>query len=261
MRPRLASCLLVGAFLGAAAWLSAQDDVPRPQYQHAIKPKIVKLNDGRLDLGGVIVDPVKRTATFPVELNLSNEGELIEYLLVNHNGKTHESLLKTGIQPFHLHTAMLLLGIERAGLPPVQPAPENIDRAWLENASVPPGKPVKVNLLAGEKRIPIENWIWDESRQAPMQASQWIYNGSYFQGAAFMAEVDGSFIALVTDPSALMNTDDPQRVNDANWFIHTKAETLPAPDESLQMEISFAEPAVDPSAEGDNVDSTKAHED
>lgn len=260
MSLRWFSSIAIGACCVATSAL-AQDEAPTPEYRPAVKPEIIQLEDGRLDLGGVIVDPKERTATFPVELNDSNEGELIEYLLVNENGKTHESLLKTKIQPFHLHTAMLLLGIKRAGLPPPETPPENIDEAWLENAPMPTGAPVEIRVLVDGDSHRIESWIWDESRQKPMQPGEWTYNGSYFQGASFMAEVQGSFAGLVTDPIALLNVDDPQRVNDANWFINSKAETFPAADQSILFELTVAPPAVDPQAESNNVNSPKHHED
>lgn len=246
----MARRFLTAMLLLSVLRLGAEDEAPKPQYEPAIKPKVVQLPDGRLDLGGVIVDPEKKTATFPVRINEKSD-LLIEYILVNENGKIHESLLKTSVQPFHLHTAMLLLGIKRAGDPPKAPVPENINKEWLENAEPIPGPPVTLQLKIGEKTIPVESLVWDESRQASMQPGQWVYHGSYFSGAAFMAEVDGSFGSLIIDPAALFSSTDEKRIDDQNWLINASSTDMPAAGEVILLEIFLTPPSVDESPEPD----------
>ena len=56
----------------------------------------------------MLLEKLKQQISFPVLINM-NEG-LVEYILVTGKGKTHESLLVTRTEPFHIHVAMLLLG-------------------------------------------------------------------------------------------------------------------------------------------------------
>ncbi|GHC01408.1 YdjY domain-containing protein [Cerasicoccus arenae] len=225
------------------------EEPPPLEWRPAIKPEVKQLEDGRLDVGGVIVDPDRRTATLPVRLNQSNDGEQIEYLLVHENGKTHESLLKTSIQPFHLHTAMLLLGVSRAAAQHAVAPPENIDDEYLALAPSPLGPGVSIAIIAGEERIPVETWVWDEARQSAMLPANWVYTGSYFQGVNFIAEVDGSFASLITDPASLINSGDPRRTVDDNWYINAQASSLPKADETVLLEIALLPEPVDASAD------------
>jgi len=259
MLPPLKSFFLSAAVL-ACIVLKAQDDAPTPRYEPAIKPKVVQLEDGRLDLGGVIVDPEKQTATFPVQLNDSNDSEVIEYLLVHENGKTHESLLRTTVQPFHLHTAMLLLGIERAGAPPRDTPPENVDDEWLAQAPPAEGRAVTMVAIVNGKRLAPEDWILDEKRGQTMRPGQWVYNGSYFRGVAFMAEADGSIAAIIADPAALLNCTDPQRIDDNNWILYSQAATFPNEEESFTLELTVSPPAVDAASESTKVIENSNHE-
>ncbi|WP_269540507.1 YdjY domain-containing protein [Cerasicoccus fimbriatus] len=237
--------LVLGLAVCFASQSIAQETPSRLEWQPAIKPEIVQRADGLLEMGGILVDPAAKTATFPVLLNDGNEGELIEYMLVHENGKTHESLLKTEVQPFHLHTAMLLLGISKQSNRPVVAPPSNIDDAWLENSPAPIGAEVNFTIVSGDQRIPVEDWIWDEAREATMPPGNWRYTGSYFDGAAFIAQVDGSFASIITDPAALINSGDARRVDDQNWLINFNASTLPKPGEVILLEIAIPAVPVD----------------
>src|SRR6185312_704288 len=63
-------------------------------------------------IGLVRLDKHQKSVQFPAVLN--QDHGLIEYLLVTARGKTHESLLKTEAEPYHIHVAMLLLGAKGA---------------------------------------------------------------------------------------------------------------------------------------------------
>src|SRR5687768_133237 len=72
---------------------------------------IKDLGEGRLQIGSVTVDSKQKTLTFPALVNMTTG--LVEYLVVTTGGKVHESLLRTDAEPFHIHTAMLLLGLKQ----------------------------------------------------------------------------------------------------------------------------------------------------
>src|SRR5271154_634994 len=79
-------------------------------------PPIERISDSVVKVGEVTLDKSTMTISFPGSINMDH-GEM-EYLLVQDGGKTHESLLVTKAQPFHIHIAMLLLG---AKIPPQDP--------------------------------------------------------------------------------------------------------------------------------------------
>ena len=66
------------------------------------------IGPGIFEMGQVRLDKKDRTISFPAVLNLDHGP--MEYFLVTPYGKKHESILRTGAQPFHIHVAMLLLG-------------------------------------------------------------------------------------------------------------------------------------------------------
>ena len=71
-----------------------------------------------------------------------NEGP-IEYLVVTGKGKTHESLLVTSAEPFHLQVAMLLLNCKGSDGKLI---PEDEGKAI-------PGEPVEIELLWKEEKV------------------------------------------------------------------------------------------------------------
>src|SRR5687768_2507208 len=73
---------------------------------------IKDLGEGRLQIGAVTIDSKQKSLTFPALVNMTTG--LVEYLVVTTGGKVHESLLRTDSEPFHIHTAMLLLGLKQA---------------------------------------------------------------------------------------------------------------------------------------------------
>ncbi|MGF1449992.1 MAG: YdjY domain-containing protein [Opitutales bacterium] len=216
----------------------------------APEPAVIQpLTDGRVDVGGVIVDPKARTATVPVKLNLDAEftadftmdattglrrvsGEPVEYLLVHENGKSHESIFTTTVRPWALHTALLLLGLEQASKTADQvKAPSAIDDAFLATAPLPEGPIITIGLslpdgamavFPGSATVqPRAAWAAVWPTEPPVAiifgSNPWRYNGSYFIEQAFIAEVDGSFVSLITDPAALINSTHPLRTDDDRW--------------------------------------------
>ncbi|MGF1485049.1 MAG: YdjY domain-containing protein [Opitutales bacterium] len=221
------------------------------------KPLISALPDGRIDIEGVIVDPQARTASLPVRLNLASEwvidadpqqprisGEPIEYLLVHVNGKSHESIFTTQVRPWAVHTAMLLLGLpSQPGSAEAALAPETIDDAFLQQADLPVGPPVNVHIeaisaggapLASQPATQALAYV--STRHETPSGQPWVYNGSYFIQSAFIAEVDGSFISLITDPAALINLDHPARADDAHW----RTNPILKPHGSYRLILSIA---------------------
>ena len=81
----------------------------------AANPAIREISPGIFEIGQIRLDQKARSVTFPVTVNKAGKDDLLEYLLVNADGQTHESLLFTAVVPTDLHFAMLLLGAKGAG--------------------------------------------------------------------------------------------------------------------------------------------------
>ncbi|WCJ57967.1 YdjY domain-containing protein [Fontisphaera persica] len=172
-----------------------------------------RLDDHRFQVGQVILHKTSRTVSFPAVVNM-NQG-LVEYFCVGVQGKVHESVLRTEVEPYHVHVAMLLLGAK--GAPAGQlnedyrkPVPG--DAITLTVAWEDKGK-------KQERRA--EELVWDVANQRPMSRGPWTYSGSRVFDGLFLAQRDRSFVAIIGDIDALVNNPRPRRERDDNWMVNT----------------------------------------
>ena len=168
-----------------------------------------------------------RTIHFPAAVNLL-EGN-IEYVVVNTAGKTHESLLRTAVQPLHVQLAFLLLGAKGIGTNQLSADPF-VDL---------PGEKVQVELSwvsAGKtNRAPAEEFVQNRRSASPASRGAWVYTGSRLREDGFAAQLDGSIISLITDPDALINNPRRGREDDDNWLVRTNG--LPPLHASVEVTI------------------------
>jgi hypothetical protein len=205
--------LLMAAF----AWLLLLP--PVASAETSTNAPIKDLGEGRLQIGLVTIDSKLKSLTFPALVNMTTG--LVEYLLVTTGGKVHESLLRTDAEPFHIHTAMLLLGLKQA---------TNAETTVFFDAKKQiPGAPVSIDVtvpmpVAG--KYPIHNFLAFAESKRPVTTEDippWIYNGSRFaEGGLFLAQREGSIVSLIADPAALINNPRPDRENDELWTLHTQ---------------------------------------
>ncbi len=200
-------------------------------------------NKQTIEFRGITIDKVKRTVTFPAEINMT-EG-MLEYLIVAETGKTHESLLSTKIQPYDIQVAMLLLGIKPAGKADSEP-PAQINKAYLSTAPQLTGDKVGVFVswkdAAGPHRMRAEDMIWNLQQNAAMTEGPWTYNGSVMYDGQFLAQIDGSVAALVRDSGALLNNPRPGDDDDQIWEAYTKA--TPPKDTPVDVTIEIQDAAA-----------------
>ena len=196
-------------------------------------------------LGKIQLDVEKRQATFPAVFNM-NEGPL-EYVLVGSQGKTHESLLRTDVEPTQLHTAMLLLGVKAGERHPGDAPPSAINADYLRTAPALKGDAITILLKwtadGKEMTCRAEDLIYNSQTKANAPAGDWTYNGSMFEENKFLAQEEKSFVALVTDPTALVNNPRPGHDNDQIWSV--AKEKVPAKDTPVEV-IFELKPAVSP---------------
>ena len=188
---------------------------------------VTETTGDRFTIGKITVDKLGRTVRFPAMVNMA-EGS-VEYLLVTDKGKTHESLFATTVEPFQLHIAMLLLSVR-----PTQDIkelpPEQLTAGSLKAAPELEGDKVDVLVLwksdAKTQQIHAEEWIISHLTQASMTAGPWLYTGSAIFQKRFLAQEEGSIIALVTDPVALINNPRAGCNDDTVWSV--RSDKVPA---------------------------------
>jgi hypothetical protein len=203
------------------------------QIKHPEFPPVKKVGPGVFRLGEIQIHKRARSVTFPAEVNMDKG--LIEYVLVRSSGKTHESLLRTEVDPYLLHIAFLLLGFEGTD----QPLAEQGD------SGKPSGEPVKITLAYREKgedkksqRVSVEQWVVKKSNgeSREVESMDWVFTGSKIQQGRFLAQVQGSIVAIYRDPVALIDNASPGGESDEIWFVKEKA--VPPPGTSVFVVIS-----------------------
>jgi len=196
-----------------AAEVPAERSSPSRLAGSVANAPVKQIRPGLFELGEVRFDKDKRTVSFPASMNL-REGN-IEYVVVTATGKTHESLLRTTAEPYHIQLAFLLLGAKGAGtntLPedPAQPLPGDkleIDLSWSTEGKA--------------RQFHAEEFVHDRKANGPARRGNWIYTGSRLREDGFAAQLDGSIISLITDADALINNPRPGREDDDNWLVRT----------------------------------------
>lgn len=220
----LAISLLLSASLNAA-------EGGKPGPKEAAKPPssaLKKKSPGVFELKGVELDSNKRTVSFPAVVNMNSN--VVEYVIVCDDGKTHESLLRTSIEPRDIHVAMLLIGAKGAPALSLE-ARQRATRLKGDRVHV------WVEWTAGETvhKVRAEDLVRNDQTGKPMKRNHWIYNGSWTHEKTFIAEVERSILAIFTDKDALMNCADPQSANDDIWFAGAGG----IPNEGSPVRVTF----------------------
>jgi hypothetical protein len=194
-------------------------------------------------LGAVRLDKNRRTVQFPAQVNMK-EG-VVEYFLVNTRGKSYESLLRTDIEPYYIHLAMLLIGAKGApsntALNDAPSQPFHINRP-ANATNLPPhlaiqGDPVTIELAwetpSGRKQVRAEDCIINLATKTNAARGAWTYNGSRVIDGVFIAQREGSVVAMIDDVDAMANNPRPGSDDDQIWQINSNA--LPSTNTTVQV--------------------------
>ena len=211
-----------------------------PMSVSAAKPFLHEISPGLLEYNGVRLDKKKQRISFDASVN-QKQG-LIEYLLVNDKGKVHESLFATKVIPHDIHLALLLIGLKDPGANSSEPLPPSaIDSAYLRSAPKLKGPSVNITVTWTQdgKRIevPAEDWVINLETNRPMSSGPWTYNGSLIQNGVFLADQELSIVAVITDPTALVNNPRKGYDNDEIWQI--KEGAVPPIDTPVEIGITL----------------------
>jgi len=176
------------------------EPIPAPEVN------VKKVGETLYRIGEIEFDAKTRTIRFPATVNM-NEGGPLEYILVNEKGKVHESIFTTSVSPLSLQVAMKLLRY-KAGHGDVFNrllAPESLD----EDGGSATGRGDEVIFTfraeGADEAIPVYAFVIDGESTEAMTPGGWIYTGSVVEGGIFMAEAEGSIIAIYLDHLALFN--------------------------------------------------------
>ena len=186
---------------------------------------IVKIDEDHYQVGNVQVDKRSREITIPGRVNM-NDGP-IEYFAVTPGGKTHESVLVLDVQPLHLQLALLLFGLDYG---------HNL--SFQGDSAMPMGDRVKIEVswtdLKGKQvRRPASTLIKDLQANKSMGPTDWVFTGSVMNQGNFMADMDGSIIAVYNDPVAILNNPLEGRVDDTVYG--SNKDTVPQPGTKITM--------------------------
>jgi hypothetical protein len=146
------------------------------------------------------VDAAARTISFPAQVN--QRAGAIEYLLVHETGKVHESIFKTAIAAQEIHAAALLFSSKGTNATPKLKV-ARIEVSWMDGEK--------------EKRVNAAELIFDKKNRRPLGNTKWAYRGSRLIDGVFLAQRDGSIIAIMEDRDALIDQNTPDAVDDENW--------------------------------------------
>lgn len=187
--------------------------IPEPDTQAKQIPPIEKLGSGAYSLGDILVNKSERSITFPAQVNM--DSGMLEYLIVHNKGKTHESLLRTRIDPYNLQIAFLLLGYEGTSQ----------RLAMQGDSTTPKGERIRITVssVAGQKTVvvPVEQWLVNKFGEdvKEVESMNWVFSGSYVDDGRFMSQETGSVAAIWHDPVALIDNASPGGENNRIWFV------------------------------------------
>ncbi len=201
-------------------------------------PPLMEVSPGVYQIGLVQLDKSNKSVQFPAVLNMDHG--LIEYLLVTTRGKTHESLLKTEAEPYHIHVAMLLLGAKGAAqtkellnVPTGEYHVNTPGAATNRLAALLKGDPIRIELVwtnangaRGATHPTVstnaaEDWITDLQTGKSAARGTWDYNGSRVVDGIYMAQQQGSIVAVIDDVDAMVNNPRKGHENDQVWEVRT----------------------------------------
>lgn len=207
-----------------------------------------ELSPGVFQIGKLRLDKNAKTIVFPGKLNQASS--LVEYVLVTPDGPAHESLLVAEIQPTDLHFAMLLLNAKGAGVlapEPSQAPPGQINSEYLKDAPRLKGDNVTFsakwkNRDGIEQTTPVEDWLMHPDTKKAAPRGPWIYTGSMFGAdGGFLAQQQGIFACVVTNPAALINNPRKGNDDDRAWAVNENA--VPALQTSVEIVIALQDGA------------------
>ena len=146
---------------------------------------ISKQKNDNLTYANIKINIKDKSITFPIRLNI-NQG-IVEYILVNEQGKVHEALFTTKIKPSDIQLCLLLLSAK----------PEQRIEIELNQSN---GAPRNTTQLTDY--ISFTKKALHTDKQTPIPTG-WKFSGSLIDQYGFVADREGSIISLIPDITAV----------------------------------------------------------
>jgi len=211
----------------------------------AAKERLKEVAPGKFTLGEIQIDAATREIRLPCVV-LHREVQL-EYVLVHETGKDHETILTTAIQPMDLQVALLLAHYTPGSKGLFDSLPGGQPKTFDEVAPTQPNSH-RLRIQAewhqnGETMsVPLSSWVRRaEEKNAPEDLKEWLFTGSRITDQGFVADAEGSFIALYADRNAIMNSPAFGNHRDDIWTAMT--EVIPPEKTAVTLLIRPAIPA------------------
>ncbi len=198
-----------------------------PEVKPAEMPEITKIGKTLFRMGEIEFDAKTKEIFIPSVVN-KREGGPIEYLLVHENGKVHEAILTTTASPLHLQVVTKLLK-HKSGFgnvfDPMLAAQEQVgtDADNGVTFSVLARWTPRGEADAKEKEQDLSEWIIDGENGEPVKPEPWTLTGSTVNEGAYMADVEGSIIAVYLDPVGILNMTRKGAHIDERWGANGNA--------------------------------------
>jgi hypothetical protein len=198
------------------------------------------LGDHRLAVGKVVVDTQKRTVRLPGKVNM-NEGD-IELVACTEEGKLHETLFVTDIEPKHLQAGLLLLDLEPGRNRALKYQAEDPDAqrpvADEVTVSIQWRKPAEGDRQGELVRRRVEVFLRHKEQDKPYGPVAFAFIGSKFVQGRFAAEIDGSLVVLYHDSYAILELVHP----DAQSVVWSAADPKLCPPPGTPVDIVIEAP-------------------
>ena len=204
---------------------------------------LVKKSETEFELRGIDIRSDRREVRLPCLVNMTDG--IIEYALVHHLGKTHESILSTTVSPADIQVALLLCRFEPGTMGILPPdLPDGEQRFKPVAPKTPNAHQVAATIewtLNGKtERASLASWILNKrTGKPPSDLPFWIFNGSVIDDRGFVAEIDGSILSVWVDPEAMLNSPAQGNLDDERWLCLTSA----IPPEGTSVTLILHPPA------------------
>lgn len=183
----------------------------------------IQIEKDVVKIGRVEVRRDTREVIIPAKVQM-REGT-IEYLLVNSQGKVHESLLATDALPQDIQVACLLAGIAKIDV--TTPQAISVLVTWATNG---PAKEAKA-----ETMVALKGPDGKEDATKRVMEGDWVYTGSVMDATGFAAAREGSVISLISDTAAMVGNKGESTKNDKVHMVNV--EKLPAPGVPVKVHL------------------------
>ena len=195
-------------------------------------PKIFSTSTGSYQFGAIDIDQKNREFSFPAVCNQTSG--LVEYALVHEDGKTHESLFRTQVSPKLIHACLLLLKekpqpaffkfVEGNSSKLIQMPEIEIMVEWEHNGS--------------NHKTSINSMVLNQTDNRELSESAFVFTGSRVVEGTYLAEMDGSIIAVYHDNRATLNSRDLNSNSDDVWIANESK----MPPKNLPVLVRFQLP-------------------